>query len=155
MAEAEQTSPDAGTDRSGRPPSASTEPPILAAHEVHRTYRFGQVEVPVLRGASIAIGRGEWVAILGQSGSGKSTLMHLLGGLDRPDAGRGTIEFEGRAVNLGAGRSLDRYRNRDVGFVFQFYHLLPELGARKRVPARARGRVVRACARCRGPSPRR
>ena len=115
----------AGTGRTARPPSATTEPPILAAHDVHRTYRFGQVEVPVLRGASIAIGRGEWVAILGQSGSGKSTLMHLLGGLDRPDAGRGTIEFEGRTVNLGAGRSLDRYRNRDVGFVFQFYHLLP------------------------------
>ncbi|MBM4051911.1 MAG: ABC transporter ATP-binding protein [Planctomycetes bacterium] len=100
---------------------------MLAALEVHRTYRFGQVEVPVLRGASISIAQGEWVAILGQSGSGKSTLMHLLGGLDRPDEGRGTIEFEGRAVNLGAGRSLDRYRNRDVGFVFQFYHLLPEL----------------------------
>jgi len=120
-----ESSGDAG--RTGRPPSAATAPTILAARDVHRTYRFGQVEVPVLRGASIEIGRGEWVAILGQSGSGKSTLMHLLGGLDRPDAGRGTVEFDGRTVNLGAGRSLDRYRNRDVGFVFQFYHLLPEL----------------------------
>jgi ABC-type lipoprotein export system ATPase subunit len=119
--------PSVGAARIGGPPLASTKPPILAARDVHRTYRFGQVEVPVLRGASISIAPGEWVAILGQSGSGKSTLMHLLGGLDRPDAGRGTVEFEGAPVSLGAGRSLDRYRNRDVGFVFQFYHLLPEL----------------------------
>ncbi len=101
--------------------------PMLAAHDVRRTYRFGQVDVPVLRGASLTIAQGEWVAILGQSGSGKSTLMHLLGGLDRPDAGGGRIEFDGRPVSLSGGGSLDRYRNQDVGFVFQFYHLLPEL----------------------------
>jgi lipoprotein-releasing system ATP-binding protein len=98
---------------------------LLAADAVHRTYRLGRVEVPVLKGASIEVRAGEWVSILGSSGSGKSTLLHLLGGLDRPDAG--AVAFRGQNISdFSAGR-LDRFRNDHVGFVFQFYHLLPEL----------------------------
>ncbi len=110
-------------------PSTATSPArgevLLAADAVQRTYRLGRVEVPVLKGASIEVRAGEWVSILGSSGSGKSTLLHLLGGLDRPDAG--AVAFRGQNISdFSAGR-LDRFRNDHVGFVFQFYHLLPEL----------------------------
>ena len=101
--------------------------PLLLASDVHKTYRLGRVDVPVLRGVSLAVEKGEWVAILGASGSGKSTLLHLLGGLDRPDAGKGTVSFDGRDVSALSARAIDAYRNTQVGFVFQFYHLLPEL----------------------------
>jgi ABC-type lipoprotein export system ATPase subunit len=100
---------------------------ILEARDVHKTYRFGAVPVEVLRGADLTVHAGEWVAILGSSGSGKSTLLHLLGGLDRPDRGRGEILWRGESISIAPGRRIDRYRNREVGFVFQFYHLLPEL----------------------------
>ena len=98
---------------------------LLEAKDVHKTYKLGRVPVPVLRGASISLKEGEWVAILGASGSGKSTLLHLIGGLDKPQDG--TITFQGRDISrLGPG-GLNKYRARDVGIVFQFYHLLPEL----------------------------
>ena len=100
---------------------------ILAAENVKKTYHLGRVRVPVLHDASISVEAGEWVAIVGSSGSGKSTLLHLLGGLDRADADSGPILFGGEDLRrFDAGRE-NRYRNRDVGFVFQFYHLLPEL----------------------------
>jgi lipoprotein-releasing system ATP-binding protein len=111
----------------------------LSAQAVFKTYRLGRVDVPVLRGASIDVDKGEWVAILGASGSGKSTLLHILGGLDRPDRAdrqvraengsprRGRVVFEGRVLSDLSARDLDRYRCESVGFVFQFYHLLPEL----------------------------
>ena len=100
---------------------------ILAAEHVKKTYHLGRVRVPVLHDASISVAAGEWVAIVGSSGSGKSTLLHLLGGLDRADADSGPILFGGEDLrHFDAGRE-NRYRNRDVGFVFQFYHLLPEL----------------------------
>jgi lipoprotein-releasing system ATP-binding protein len=104
-----------------------TRPAILSAARVRKTYRLGKVGVPVLHDASVEVGAGEWVAILGSSGSGKSTLLHLLGGLDRADPESGPIRFAGEDLRaFGAARE-NRYRNRDVGFVFQFYHLLPEL----------------------------
>ncbi len=101
---------------------------LISAHNLTKTYRLGRVDVPVLRGVDVNVERGEWLAVLGASGSGKSTLLHLLGGLDRPDKGSGsTIEFEGRSLADMSARELDRHRNTRVGFVFQFYHLLPEL----------------------------
>lgn len=101
--------------------------PLLEARDLHKTYRLGRVDVPVLHGASLRVTAGEWVAVLGASGSGKSTLLHLLGNLDQPDRGRGTIHFRGRPLDALVRWEGDRYRNRSVGFVFQFYHLLPEL----------------------------
>ncbi len=110
--------------------------PVLRAANVCKTYRMGRVEVPVLRGVSIEVAEGEWVAILGASGSGKSTLMHILGGLDRPDRGGSggssggvapSVWFRDRELTGMTEGEIDRYRNESVGFVFQFYHLLPEL----------------------------
>ncbi len=101
---------------------------ILEGSGLSKTYRLGRVDVPVLRDASLAVRSGEWVAVLGASGSGKSTLLHLLGGLDRPDrGGAGEVRFLGARIDRASAWALDAYRNRDVGFVFQFYHLLPEL----------------------------
>jgi lipoprotein-releasing system ATP-binding protein len=108
---------------------------LMAVENLHKTYRLGRVDVPVLRGASMEVGEGEWVAVLGKSGSGKSTLLHLMGGLDRPDrvkaAGAGSaggvITFRGEAIHDYSAARLNRYRASKVGFVFQFYHLLPEL----------------------------
>jgi len=101
--------------------------PLLTAQGLHKSYRLGKVNVPVLRGASIAVDRGEWVAVLGASGSGKSTLLHLLGALDRPDNGAGVVQFGDQVITNLSEKERNRYRNRSVGFVFQFYHLLPEL----------------------------
>jgi ABC-type lipoprotein export system ATPase subunit len=105
--------------------------PILAATNVHKTYRMGGQDLRVLRGVDVAVKRGEWLAILGASGSGKSTLLHLLGGLDRP--AQGEVTFEGTNVFARGSAAVDRYRNQTVGFVFQFYHLLPELTALENV----------------------
>ncbi len=106
----------------------TTAAPLLRVENLRKTYHLGRVDVPVLRGVALSVREGEFVAILGASGSGKSTLLHLLGGLDRPDAAQGSsIQYEGRPLHEMSTRDLDRYRNREVGFIFQFYHLLPEL----------------------------
>lgn len=119
---------------------------LISAQDVRKTYRLGRVDVPVLRGASVHVREGEWLAILGASGSGKSTLLHLLGGLDRPDRPQrakargdatGDIVFDGRSLATYSGRELDAYRASAVGFVFQFYHLLPELTVLENVLAAA------------------
>jgi lipoprotein-releasing system ATP-binding protein len=95
---------------------------------LHKTYRMGRVDVPVLRGVDLRVEPGEFVAILGASGSGKSTLLHLIGGLDRPDRDpKGSIVVDKTEVTSLGPLQLDRYRTREVGFVFQFYHLFPEL----------------------------
>ncbi|MDP6601986.1 MAG: ABC transporter ATP-binding protein [Phycisphaerales bacterium] len=100
---------------------------LLVGQDLRKTYRLGRVDVPVLKGASISLSEGQWIAVHGSSGSGKSTLLHLLGGLDRPDPESGDVFYRGEAVWSRSGGSLNRYRNTAVGFVFQFYHLLPEL----------------------------
>jgi lipoprotein-releasing system ATP-binding protein len=110
----------------------------LSVANVRKTYRLGRVPVPVLHGVDLSLNKGEWVAILGASGSGKSTLLHLAGGLDRPDKPKNgqsppRIVFDGRDVTAMGKRDLDRYRAREVGFVFQFYHLLPELSVLQNV----------------------
>jgi lipoprotein-releasing system ATP-binding protein len=98
---------------------------ILQATDLHKAYRKGPVEVPVLRGVGLAVRQGEFLAVVGQSGCGKTTLLHLLGTLDVPD--RGEINFEGQRIdNLPAHRR-DWLRNRRFGMIFQFYHLLPEM----------------------------
>lgn len=98
---------------------------LLEAKNIHKTYHLGRVDVPVLRGVSMRVLPGEFVAILGASGSGKSTLLHLLGGLDRPTSG--TISYLDKSLGDMSDAELDEYRSHSIGFVFQFYHLLPEL----------------------------
>jgi len=105
--------------------------PLLVAKGIHKSYRMGRADVHVLRGASLEAGEGEFLVVMGASGSGKSTLLHILGALDGPD--RGTVEFRGRRVFEMPPRMRNAYRNRDVGFVFQFYHLLPELNVLENV----------------------
>lgn len=116
---------------------------LLSTTKLKKTYRLGRVDVPVLRSLDLRVAQGEWVAVLGKSGSGKSTLLHLLGGLDRPDRNGGTILFRDEEVTGVGARRLNRYRNRDVGFVFQFYHLLPELTVLENtlIGAMVRGRL--------------
>ena len=99
--------------------------PLLSCRDLTKCYHKGQVEVPVLRGVDLHVERGELLAIIGQSGSGKSTLLHLLGTLDRPDDG--SIHFEGHRIDNLPKANCDILRNRHIGLIFQFYHLLPEL----------------------------
>jgi putative ABC transport system ATP-binding protein len=101
--------------------------PAVEAVDVRRTYELGGVSVPALRGVSVRIEPGDFIAILGPSGSGKSTLMHLLGGLDRPTAGR--LLIGGRDIAGLGPADLAALRNRTVGFVFQAFHLLPRTSA--------------------------
>lgn len=119
--------------------------PLLHAENVSKTYKMGKVRVEVLRAASLSIQPSEVVAILGKSGSGKSTVLHLLGGLDTPDKGGASrIAFLGRDLSTFGASELDRLRAQDIGFVFQFYHLLPELNVLENalLPAMAaRGRL--------------
>jgi lipoprotein-releasing system ATP-binding protein len=100
---------------------------LLAVADLRKTYRMGKVDVPVLKGVNMSVREGEWVAVLGASGCGKSTLLHLLGDLDRADAGGGNVRFAGRSLAEMSLHERNVYRNQTVGFVFQFYHLLPEL----------------------------
>jgi lipoprotein-releasing system ATP-binding protein len=98
---------------------------VLCAKGIRKSYRKGNLEVPVLLGVDLEVYEGELLAIVGQSGSGKSTLLHLLGTLDRPDAGE--IHFAGRRIDNLPSTGRDQIRNRQFGMIFQFYHLLPEL----------------------------
>ncbi len=98
---------------------------ILQADNICKAYIMGRSPLQVLRGASLSIHEGEFAAIMGSSGSGKSTLMHIIGALDLPD--RGSVIFDRRDVFAQSRRERERLRNTQVGFIFQFYHLLPEL----------------------------
>jgi len=104
---------------------------MLEAHNIEKAYPLGPSRVHVLRGTNLEAPRGELLAIMGSSGSGKSTLLHILGALDTPDAGR--VRFDGRDVFDRSAWSRGRYRNTQIGFVFQFYHLLPELNVLENV----------------------
>src|SRR6185295_1267600 len=121
-------------------PSAS-QPIILRVENLHKTYHLGRVDVPVLHGVSLGVHDGEFLAVLGASGSGKSTLLHLMGGLDTPDrVPKPAILFRDKEVTNYSAGQLDQYRRTDVGFIFQFYHLLPELNILENV---AIGRMIR------------
>ncbi|MET8039830.1 ABC transporter ATP-binding protein [Micromonospora sp. NPDC005215] len=102
-------------------------PPAIEAVEVSRTYQLDGVSVEALRGVSLVVQPGDYVALVGPSGSGKSTLMHLLGGLDRPTGGR--LVIGGRDVNALAPAEMAALRNETIGFVFQAFHLLPRTSA--------------------------
>jgi len=104
---------------------------LLEVIEVYKGFAKGNSWLDVLQGVTVEVNGGEMVAVVGPSGSGKSTLLHLIGALERPD--RGTIRFDGRDVFQQSEVELAAFRNRHVGFVFQFHHLLPELTALENV----------------------
>jgi lipoprotein-releasing system ATP-binding protein len=100
---------------------------MLVAENLHKTYRRHAEQVRVLNGLNLEVKTGEFLSILGASGSGKSTLLHLLGTLDAPDSG--AIYLDGKRIDNLPGRDRDELRNHTFGYIFQFYHLLPELSA--------------------------
>ncbi|MBL8730489.1 MAG: ABC transporter ATP-binding protein [Planctomycetes bacterium] len=134
---------------SSPPAAAATAPPVLEARSVFRFRTVDGHDVPIVRDVSFVLGRGEFATIMGPSGSGKSTLLHLLAGLERPSAGAVLVDGE----DLGAGDEEQRaaVRRRRIGFVFQFFHLLPDLTVEENVtlplrilgqnPNKHRGRI--------------
>ena len=104
---------------------------VLQANDIYKTYHLGGRELQVLRGVNLELRRGEFVALQGASGSGKSTLLQLLGGLDRPTSG--IIRFKGEPLRLQTSQQAAIFRGQNVGFVFQSYHLLPDLNALENV----------------------
>ena len=104
---------------------------LLRTENVTKSFALGRREIPVLRGVDLSVQEGEMLALLGESGAGKSTLLHLLGLLDQPTSGQ--VLYQGRAVQTLSVRERARLRHRQIGFVFQFYHLIPELNALQNV----------------------
>lgn len=122
--------------------------PLLSARNVTKSYPMGRRTLEVLRGVSLDVAHGDFVALRGASGAGKSTLLHLFGGLDTPNAGE--ILLDGRNLAFLSDEQITILRNRKVGFIFQAYHLLPELDALENVclPARmARADAIKTAAR--------
>ena len=116
--------------------------PFIRAEDLHKTYVIGKTSVRVLRGASLAVQPSQSVAVVGLSGAGKSTLLHILGGLDRPERGR--VDFDGQDFYALPASRRARIRARRIGFVFQSYHLLPEMDVVENVmlPAMALDRAA-------------
>ena len=104
---------------------------LLAVSDLRKVYDMGEVQVEALRGVSLSIDAGEFVVLLGPSGSGKSTLLNILGGLDVPTSGR--VAYRDQDLSRADDHTLTRYRREHVGFVFQFYNLVPALTARENV----------------------
>jgi len=98
---------------------------ILSCKDIFKSYQMGSMRLEVLKGVDLTVGDGDFVAIRGASGSGKSTLLHILGALDTSDKGK--VYFEEKNLADFSGRKINEFRNKKVGFVFQFYHLLDEL----------------------------
>lgn len=117
--------------------------PVLEARGLAKTYREGRLDTPVFDGLELRVARGETVAIIGASGAGKSTLLHLLGGLDTPTAGE--IHVDGQPMAKLDDAERGRLRNRALGFIYQFHHLLPEFTALENVmlPLLVRGTSAR------------
>ncbi|MEW6729404.1 MAG: ABC transporter ATP-binding protein [Pseudomonadota bacterium] len=113
-------------------PTPPTEP-VFTARGLTKTYRMGEVEVQALRGIDLDLYRGELVVLLGPSGSGKSTLLNILGGLDTPSSGE--VFYLGQQLSGASEAELTRFRREHVGFVFQFYNLIPSLTVRENVAA--------------------
>ncbi|MEM9646234.1 MAG: ABC transporter ATP-binding protein [Planctomycetota bacterium] len=106
---------------------------VLLARGIKKSYHKDSLEVPVLRGVDVEVTHGQVTALVGRSGSGKSTLMHILATLDQPDSGE--VHFQGQRVDNASRKTRDAFRNRHIGIIFQFYHLLPELSAIENVLA--------------------
>ncbi len=104
---------------------------LIRVADLYKSYYDGVTELPVLKGVDVAVKKAEIVAVVGASGVGKSTMLHLLGGLDRPT--EGTIFYEGEDIFALNDPELDRFRNEEIGFIFQFHHLLPEFTALENV----------------------
>jgi len=104
---------------------------LLSVQDLHKSFIEGGSEIHILRGLNLELAEGERLAIVGESGVGKSTLLHILGTLDRPT--RGTIVYRGKEVPLRDETALCQFRNREIGFVFQFHYLLPDFSALENV----------------------
>ncbi len=104
---------------------------IIESIDLHKTYTLGKVEVEVLKDINISIGRGEFVSIMGPSGSGKSTLLYLIGGLDKPTSGK--IRINGREMSDMKDEEESRLRRQEIGFIFQFYNLIPNLNVEENI----------------------
>jgi len=120
-----------GLMRESAAPSPARPGVVLVAQGLAKIYRMGTSEVHALRGVDLAVDAGEFIVLLGPSGSGKSTLLNILGGLDTPSAGH--VRFVGHELTRAGEPELTRYRREHVGFVFQFYNLIPSLTARENV----------------------
>ncbi len=106
-------------------------PPVLVVRQLCKTYGSGETAVHALRDINLDVGSGEFIVLLGASGSGKSTLLNIIGGLDVPTSGE--LEFDGHALTAAGDAALTSYRRKNVGFVFQFYNLIPSLTVRENV----------------------
>jgi putative ABC transport system ATP-binding protein len=109
----------------------SSDTPVFETRRLTKIYGMGEVEVVALRDVDLRLGAGEMVVLLGPSGSGKSTLLNILGGLDSPTSG--DVSYNGRSLSAAGDAELTEYRRHHVGFVFQFYNLIPSLTARENV----------------------
>lgn len=105
--------------------------PLLRLRHISKTYQMGELQVPVLRDVDLDVRHGELMVVVGPSGSGKSTLLNMIGGIDQPSSG--DVFFKDRNLSHSSESELTRYRRRSVGFVFQFYNLVPTLTARENV----------------------